>query len=112
MALSDSPRSALTFEEVRMVSPALERYTLDVAAGHLWKRPDLSSGDRSIVTLSALIARNQTIGMRRYINLALESGLKSGEISEIITHLAVYAGWSNAFSAVPVVKGVFESRPK
>lgn len=92
------PRSALTFEEVRSVSPALEKYTLDVVAGNLWKRPDLSPRDRSIVTVSVLIARNQTIGMLHYFNLALDSGLKAGEISEIITHLAFYAGWSNAFS--------------
>ena len=104
------PRSALTFEEVRSVSPALEKYTLDVVAGNLWKRPDLSPRDRSIVTVSVLIARNQTIGMLHYFNLALDSGLKAGEISEIITHLAFYAGWSNAFSAVAIAKGIFAER--
>jgi 4-carboxymuconolactone decarboxylase len=110
MAASNPPRSALTSEEVRSVSPALERYTLDVIVGNLWKRPDLSPRDRSIVTLSALIARNQTIGMLHYFNLALDSRLKPGEISEIITHLAFYAGWSNAFSAVAIVKDIFAQR--
>jgi 4-carboxymuconolactone decarboxylase len=110
MAASNPPRSALTFEEVRSVSPALEGYTLDVIVTNLWKRPDLSPRDRSIVTLSALIARNQTIGMLHYFNLALDSRLKPGEISEIITHLAFYAGWSNAFSAVAIVKDIFAQR--
>ncbi|MGH7939653.1 MAG: carboxymuconolactone decarboxylase family protein [Limisphaerales bacterium] len=110
MATSNPPRSALTFEEVRGVSPALERYTLDAVIGNLWKRPDLSPRDRSFVTLSTLIARNQTIGMLHYFNLALDSGLKPGEISEIIAHLAFYAGWSNAFSAVAIVKDIFAQR--
>jgi len=110
MTRHNSLRSALTFEEVRSVSPALEKYTLDVVAGNLWKRPDLSPRDRSIVTLSVLIARNQTIGMLHYFNVALDSGLKAGEISEIINHLAFYAGWCNAFSAVAIVKDIFAQR--
>ena len=68
--------------------------------------------DRNIVTLSALIARNQTIELPYYLNLALDSGLKPGEISELITHLAFYAGWENVFSAMPVVKDVFAKRSK
>ena len=110
MTRKTSPRSALTFEEVRSVSPTLEKYTLDVVTGNLWERPDLSPRDRSIVTLSVLIARNQTIGMVHYFNVALDSGLKAGEISEIITHLAFYAGWSNAFSAVAIAKDIFAQR--
>lgn len=97
-------------QEVRGVSPALEKYTLDLIAGNLWKRPDLSPRDRSIVTLSVLIARNQTIEMPHYFNLALDSGLKPAELSEIITHLAFYAGWSNALSAVAILKGIFARR--
>jgi 4-carboxymuconolactone decarboxylase len=56
----------------------------------------LSPRDRSIVTLAALIARNQTIEMAQYMNLALDNGVKPREISEIITHLAFYSGWANA----------------
>jgi 4-carboxymuconolactone decarboxylase len=96
--------------EVRSVSPALERYTHDVVVGNLWKRPDLSGRDRSIVTLSVLIARNQTVGLPHYFNVALDSGVKPGEISEIITHLAIYAGWMNAFSALEILKVIFEER--
>jgi 4-carboxymuconolactone decarboxylase len=44
-------------------------------------------------------------------HLTLDDGVKAGEISEIITHLAFYAGWPNAMSAVPVIKGVFDNRP-
>jgi len=112
MTISNPPRSALTSEEVRSVSPALEKFTLDAIVGDLWKRPDMSPRDRSLVTLSVLIARNQTSGMLHYFNVALDSSLKPGETSEIITHLAFYAGWPNAFSAVPIVKAVLDRRPK
>ena len=103
------PRSALTLEEVRTVSPALEKYTQN-SIGELWKRPELSPRDRSIITVSALVARNQTIGMLHYFNVALDSGLKASELSEILTHLAFYAGWSNAFAAVAIAKDIFAQR--
>lgn len=107
---STIPRFALTPEDVRRVSPALENYTRKSIEEDLWKRPDLSPRDRSIVTASALIARNQTIGMLHYFNLALDYGVTPGELSELVTHLAFYSGWSNAFSAVAIVKDIFEQR--
>ena len=103
-------RSALTPEDVRKVSPALENYTRNSIEEGLWKRPELSPRDRSIVTVSALIARNQTIGMLHYFNIALDNNVTPGELSEIITHLAFYSGWSNAFAAVAILKGIFEER--
>jgi 4-carboxymuconolactone decarboxylase len=104
------PKSALTPEDIRKVSPALENYTRNSIEEGLWKRPGLSPRDRSIVTAAALIARNQTIGMLHYFNLALDNGIKPGELSEIITHLAFYSGWSNAFAAVAIAKDVFQQR--
>lgn len=102
--------TAPTLEDIRAVSPALEQYTQNRVLGDLWKRPDLSPRDRSIVTLSALIARNQTVQMAYYLNLALDNGVKPSEISEIITHLAFYSGWQNAMSAVVIAKEVFQKR--
>ncbi len=102
--------SALSNDDVRAVSPALANYTRDTIVGDLWNRPGLSPRDRSVVTVAALIARAQTIGMSHYFNLALENGVKPAEIAEIITHLAFYSGWSNAFFAVQVVKDIFAER--
>lgn len=107
---SNITRSALTPEDVRKVSPALEHYTRSSIEEGLWKRPDLSARDRSIVTASALIARNQTVGMLHYFNIALDNNVAPGELSEIITHLAFYSGWSNAFAAVAIVKDIFTER--
>ena len=98
-----------TTNDIRMVAPALEKYAQGPLA-ELWKRPGLTPRDRSIVTISALIARNLTIEMPYYFNLALDNGVKPREISEIITHLAFYSGWENAMSAVAVAKAVFADR--
>jgi 4-carboxymuconolactone decarboxylase len=103
-------RSALTLEDVRKVSPALAHYTRNSIEEGLWKRPGLSTRDRSIVTTAALIARNQTIGMLNYFNIALDSNVTPGELSEIVTHLAFYSGWPNALAAVAILEGIFEQR--
>ena len=96
--------------DVASVAPALEKYRQETLFGDLWKRPGLSIRDRSIATLAALIARNQTAEMPEYLNFALDNGVKPSEISEIVTHLAFYAGWGNAMQAVAVAKEVFAAR--
>jgi 4-carboxymuconolactone decarboxylase len=106
----DQSSSVKLVDGMHPVSPALERYTTDVVLGDLWKRPQLSARDRSVVTLSVLIARNQSTELPFYLDLALDSGLKPGEISEIITHLAFYTGWANATAAVKVTSTVFKRR--
>jgi 4-carboxymuconolactone decarboxylase len=97
-------------DDMRSVAPALEKYTQDRLLGEVWKRPQLSARDRSIVTLAALIARQQTIEMPLYLNLALDNGVKPREVSEMMTHLAFYAGWGNAASAIAVARDVFAQR--
>jgi 4-carboxymuconolactone decarboxylase len=98
-----------TANDIIMVAPALEKYAQGPLA-ELWKRPGLTPRDRSIVTLAALVARNQTTEMPYYFNLALDNGVKPREISEIITHLAFYSGWGNAMSAAAVARDVFIQR--
>jgi 4-carboxymuconolactone decarboxylase len=98
-----------TLNDSRMVAPALQKYAEGPVA-ELWKRPGLTPRDRSIVTLAALIARNQTIEMAYYMDRALDNGVKPREISDIVTHLAFYSGWANAMSAVSVTKNVFAER--
>jgi 4-carboxymuconolactone decarboxylase len=83
---------SMMYEDVRAVSPALEHYTKGPLLDGLWKRPELSPRDRSIITVAALIARIQTIEMPFHFALALDNSVKPGELSEIITHLAFYSG--------------------
>ena len=102
--------AALALDDVRAVSPALERYTAGPLLTDLWSRPELSRRDRSIVTVSALISRNQTIEMPYHFALALNHGVMPSELSEIITHLAFYSGWANAMSSVTVAEAIFAQR--
>jgi 4-carboxymuconolactone decarboxylase len=97
-------------EDLASVSPALERYRREVLEANVWTRQQLSPRDRSIVTIAALIARNHTAEQAHYLAFALDKGVRPSEISEIITHLAFYVGWGNAMAAVPIAKGVFETR--
>ncbi|HEV2602988.1 MAG TPA: carboxymuconolactone decarboxylase family protein [Microvirga sp.] len=96
--------------DLRAVSPALAQQTDEGLLGEVWKRPDLSPRDRSIVTLSILIARGHTAELPFYLDRALDSGVKPAEISEIVTHLAFYAGWSSANAAAPHVWEAFARR--
>ena len=98
--------------DIRIVAPALEKYTQERLLGDVWKRPGLSARDRSLVTVSALIASGQVAQMPYHLNRAMDNGLTQAQASEVITHLAFYVGWPNAFSALPVAKDVFEKRPK
>lgn len=109
-AQAQVPALAPPSVDLGAVAPALGRYERDTVFGKLWLRPDLSPRDRSIVTLSALVARNQSAEMPRYLGLALDSGVTPGEISGLITHLAFYAGWANAMAAASAAKEVFAAR--
>jgi 4-carboxymuconolactone decarboxylase len=101
---------APTADDIRAVSPALERYTTENLTGDIWARPGLSLRDRCLVTVTALVARSQTVLQRHYFEKALDNGVTPGELSEIVTHLAFYTGWGNAMAAVGPLKAVFEQR--
>jgi len=95
---------------VQEVTPQLYDYTTRLLFGEVWKRPELKSRDRSLITLSALIANGQSAQLTGHLNLGLDNGLKPSEISALITHLAFYAGWPNAMSATAVADKVFTER--
>ena len=88
-------------------APKLVELTDRVLFGDVWERPQLSKRDRSLATVSALIAMNRPDQLRFHLNKALENGLKKEELIEVITHLAFYSGWPNAMSAIMTAKEVF-----
>jgi 4-carboxymuconolactone decarboxylase len=104
---TDTKTQAL--EDVLAVAPALARYTQGVL-GDVWRRQGLSMRDRGLITISALIARNQTEDLASQLNLALDNGVKPSEISEVITHLAFYSGWGSGMAAIPAARDVFRAR--
>lgn len=106
----EAQRAAAVADQVGDVAPALARYTNSVLFGDLWRRADLTPRDRSLVTISALIAAGQAEQLPFHLNRGMDNGLTQLEISEAITHLAFYAGWPRAMSAIPVAKSVFAAR--
>jgi 4-carboxymuconolactone decarboxylase len=91
-------------------SPKLVQLTDDVLFGDVWARPQLSPRDRSLVTISALIAMNRPDQLRAHLARARDNGVTEEEIVETITHLAFYAGWPSAMTAVTVAKEVFAKK--
>ncbi len=88
-------------------APKLADITDNVLYGDIWERPDLSKRDRSLATVAALIALNRPDQLRSHLRIARENGLTKDELIETITHLAFYAGWPNAVTAIGVAREVF-----
>ena len=92
------------------MAPKLAELTDNVLFGDVWQRPGLSKRDRSLVTVSALVAMNRPDQLRSHLALARENGLTQEELIEAITHLAFYAGWPSAITAISVAKEVFQAK--
>ena len=92
------------------VDPKLAELTDAVLFGDVWERPGLSKRDRSLVTVSALIAMYRPEQLRAHLARARDNGLTQDELIETITHLAFYAGWPNAVTAISVAKEVFQKK--
>jgi 4-carboxymuconolactone decarboxylase len=82
------------------LAPKLVELTDDVLFGDVWERPQLSRRDRSLVTCAALVALGKTEQMSFHFPRAIDNGVQREELIEMITHLAFYAGWPNAMSAM------------
>src|SRR6185436_16981483 len=89
-------------------APKLAEITDDVLFGDIWERAVLSKRDRSLITVAALIANGNTEQLTGHLNRAKQNGLSETELAEVITHLAFYAGWPRAMSAVKVAREVFK----
>ncbi|MFM0158583.1 carboxymuconolactone decarboxylase family protein [Paraburkholderia sediminicola] len=85
----------MKIQHISSGSPALARYTEEALLQGAWQRPALSLRDRGIITLASVITRSQPDAVIFYTHSALEHGVTPREISEIVTHLAFYAGWCN-----------------
>lgn len=97
-------------EKVRDTVPKLIELSEKVLFGDVWERAGLSKRDRSLITCAALVAMNRTEQLKGHLDRALGNGVTKDEISELITHLAFYAGWPCAMSAALVAKDVFEQK--
>jgi 4-carboxymuconolactone decarboxylase len=107
---AENARVANVDKSVGPVSPGLVQYTTSALFNDLWLRPGLAPRDRSLITVTTLVANGQSAQIGYHLNRAMDNGLTQAEASELLTHLAFYAGWPNAFSAVPVFSDVFTKR--
>jgi 4-carboxymuconolactone decarboxylase len=88
-------------------APGLVHYTDRVLFDEVWERPQLSKRDRSLVTVAALLAGGNVEQLRFHLAFARDNGVTREELIEAITHLAFYAGWPKAMSAMAMAKEVF-----
>jgi 4-carboxymuconolactone decarboxylase len=82
------------------LSPKLAELTTEVLFGDVWERPGLSKRDRSLITVASLVSLYRTEQLGFHLNRAMQNGLSREELVEAITHLAFYAGWPNAVTAL------------
>jgi 4-carboxymuconolactone decarboxylase len=90
------------------IAPVLGRYTKEVLFGDVWERPRLSKRDRSLITVATLVALYRINELPFHLRRALENGVTRDEFVELITHLAFYAGWPRASSAIGIARRAFE----
>jgi 4-carboxymuconolactone decarboxylase len=89
-------------DEFGAIAPKFVELTNDVVFNDVWRRSDLSPRDRSLVTIAALAASGDD-DLEVYLRRGLESGLTRAQISEAVTHVALYAGWSKATKAMRAI---------
>lgn len=92
------------------IAPKFGELTDNVLFGDVWERPGLSKRDRSLVTVSALVAMNRPDQLRGHLQRARDNGLSEAELIEAITHLAFYSGWPNAVTAIGIAREVFQKK--
>ena len=102
--MTDTPKSPSPFADI---APALGDYTDQVLFGDVWKRPGLSPRDRSLITVATLVAGYRINELPFHLKFALRNGVTRDELIETITHLAFYAGWPCASSAIGIARQVF-----
>nr|WP_041451310.1 carboxymuconolactone decarboxylase family protein [Hoyosella subflava] len=105
--MSESTTTTPAQQFMGALAPKLASLTDEVLYGDIWTRPELSPRDRSLITVAALISGGNHEQLRYHLKLARENGVTEAELIEVITHIAFYAGWPKAISAVTVAKALF-----
>lgn len=106
------PKEQLSAEEItkrrRAFAPKLMELTDEVLFGDVWERPGLSKRDRSLITVAALVALYRINELPGHIARARANGITKDELAEVFTHLAFYAGWPSAITAVTTAMDILD----
>ena len=90
------------------LAPKFAQLNDDILFGEVWSREDkLSLRDRSMITISALMALGLYPQLKSHLVLGKEHGITKEEVVEIVTQLAFYVGWPKAWSTFELVKEVY-----
>ena len=84
------------------VAPTLAALTDDVLFENIWNRRELAARDRSLITVAVLVAGGDVDQLRFHLAHAKNNGVTETELIEAITHLAFYAGWPKAMTAIGI----------
>lgn len=97
-------------DELGAFAPKFAQLNDDVLFGEVWSREDkLSARDRSIVTVTALMAGGiLDDSLKFHLSNAKNHGVTKEEIAEILTHAAFYAGWPKAWAAFRMAKEIWQ----
>lgn len=98
-------------DRVRDTVPKMIEVTEKVLFGDIWERPELSKRDRSLIVCAVLTATHRPEQLKGHLQRALANGVTKLEISEMITHVAFYAGWPASMTAANIAREVFEANP-
>jgi 4-carboxymuconolactone decarboxylase len=107
--MSDSDVKKAT-DELKDLAPDYAQLTQDVLFGDVWKRPGLSQRDKSLITVTVLVALNRIEQVDFHLKKAFENGLTKEELVAAITHIAFYAGWPTAASGLSHLKKVIDQK--
>ncbi len=102
----EQPSSEETMQKRKEFAPKLMELNEKVLFGDIWERPGLSKRDRSLITVATLVALYRTNELPFHIARARENGISKDELVELFTHLAFYAGWPSAMTAINIAMQV------
>lgn len=97
-------------DELAALAPEFAKLTRDLLFGDIWERPELSQRDKSLITVTCLVALNRIEQVEFHLKKAFENGLTKEELVAAMTHIAFYAGWPTAVSGFSHLKKVMDQQ--
>jgi 4-carboxymuconolactone decarboxylase len=107
--MTDS-NAQITMDDLEALAPDFAKLTKDFLFGDIWERPGLSQRDKSLITVTCLVALNRIEQIDFHLKKAFEYGLAQEELVAAITHIAFYAGWPAAASGFGHLKKVIDQQ--